>query len=93
MNAQGTALSAPAIAAVLLLALMIRATAEDLAVTNAVASVGTIDFNSEIRPIFDQSCVRCHGATRPKGGFRLVERSELNAQSGVARMTLKFVKP
>ena len=26
-------------------------------------------------------------------GFRLAERSEINAQSGVARMTLKFVKP
>ena len=26
-------------------------------------------------------------------GFRLADRSELNAQSGVARMTLKFVKP
>jgi len=26
-------------------------------------------------------------------GFRLAGRSELNAQSGVARMTLKFVKP
>lgn len=70
VNARGTALSAPALAAVSLLALMLRATAENFEVTNA-PSGRTIDFNSEIRPIFDQSCLRCHGLTRPKGGFRL----------------------
>ena len=33
-----------------------------------------VDFDRDIRPIFEQSCLRCHGAERPKSHFRLDNR-------------------
>lgn len=30
-----------------------------------------VTFAADIKPIFEASCVRCHGAQRPKGGIRL----------------------
>jgi len=34
----------------------------------------TIDFDHDIRPIFETSCLRCHGPERPKNRFRLDNR-------------------
>jgi hypothetical protein len=34
----------------------------------------TVDFARDIKPIFEQSCLRCHGAERPKSNFRLTDR-------------------
>jgi hypothetical protein len=33
-----------------------------------------VDFQKDIQPILDRTCWRCHGAERPKGGFRLDNR-------------------
>jgi hypothetical protein len=33
-----------------------------------------VDFAQDVKPIFDLSCVRCHGPERPKSGFRLDNR-------------------
>jgi mono/diheme cytochrome c family protein len=33
-----------------------------------------VDFSRDIAPIFDKSCLRCHGPERPKSGFRLDNR-------------------
>src|SRR5438874_1975697 len=33
-----------------------------------------IDFSRDIQPIFDQSCLRCHGPEKPKSHFRLDNR-------------------
>jgi mono/diheme cytochrome c family protein len=33
-----------------------------------------VDFIQEIKPIFERSCVRCHGPDKPKSGFRLDNR-------------------
>jgi len=33
-----------------------------------------VDFVTDIRPIFEQSCLRCHGPDRPKSRFRLDNR-------------------
>jgi hypothetical protein len=36
--------------------------------------VRQIDFATDIRPIFEQSCLRCHGTERPKSKFSLATR-------------------
>ncbi len=38
-------------------------------------STNRIDFSRDIKPIFDASCIRCHGAEKPKSGFRLDNRN------------------
>src|SRR4051812_37269671 len=34
----------------------------------------SVDFNRDIKPLFEQSCFRCHGPERPKSQFRLDNR-------------------
>ena len=33
-----------------------------------------VDFDADVRPIFERSCFQCHGPNRPKSGFRLDDR-------------------
>ena len=35
---------------------------------------GKVDFDHDIRPILEQSCLRCHGPEKPKSHFRLTSR-------------------
>src|ERR1700730_1430578 len=34
----------------------------------------TVNFTKEIKPIFEASCIKCHGRGKDKGGFRLDSR-------------------
>lgn len=36
----------------------------------------TVNFQTDIRPLFDRSCLRCHGPEKPKGGLRLDSKVE-----------------
>jgi hypothetical protein len=38
-------------------------------------STNHIDFVKDIKPILDNTCLRCHGLERPKSGFRLTDRA------------------
>jgi mono/diheme cytochrome c family protein len=38
------------------------------------AATNQVDFARDIKPIFDVSCIRCHGPVKPKSGFRLDSR-------------------
>jgi mono/diheme cytochrome c family protein len=38
---------------------------------------GPVDFKSQIKPIFEASCVRCHGRGRSSGGFQIDSRQSL----------------
>ncbi len=40
------------------------------------ADTNSISFDRDVRPIFEQSCFRCHGPEKPKSDFRLDLRSE-----------------
>ena len=44
----------------------------------------TIDYNTEVKPIFNKNCITCHGGVRRKAGFSLLFRSEAlaNTESG-----------
>ena len=48
-------------------------TAEQIAQLPAPAS-HQVDFAKEIKPIFEKSCINCHGHGRDKGDFRLDTR-------------------
>ncbi|MDB6123155.1 MAG: hypothetical protein JWQ71_2148 [Pedosphaera sp.] len=37
----------------------------------------TVDFSKEIKPIFEASCIKCHGRGKDKGGLRLDTRETL----------------
>src|SRR5690349_20510472 len=37
----------------------------------------TIDFSKEIKPIFEASCIKCHGRGKDKGGLRIDSRETL----------------
>src|SRR6266568_3739179 len=39
------------------------------------AATNQIDFDRDVRPIYQQSCIRCHGETKPKSHFRLTDRA------------------
>src|SRR6266568_1946177 len=45
-----------------------------------------VNFSEEIRPIFEASCIKCHGRGKNKGGFRLDDRQTLlkGGESGPA---------
>jgi mono/diheme cytochrome c family protein len=36
-----------------------------------------VDFKSDIKPIFEASCIRCHGRGRDRGGFQIDSRQSL----------------
>jgi len=38
------------------------------------AASGPVDFTRDIKPIFEASCIKCHGRGKDKGGFRLDTR-------------------
>jgi len=38
------------------------------------ATPATIDFDRDIRPILENSCIRCHGPEKPRSDFHLSNR-------------------
>src|SRR6478609_4240209 len=48
-------------------------TPEQLAQLPAPAS-HIIDFSKEVKPIFEASCIKCHGRGKAKGGFKIDNR-------------------
>src|SRR5580698_6895742 len=66
------------IAALLLLAPASRAalTPEQIKALPPPTS-GPVDFKSQIKPIFEASCIRCHGRGRARGGFQIDSRPSL----------------
>src|SRR2546425_12245232 len=37
----------------------------------------SVDFSKEIKPIFEASCIKCHGRGKDKGGLRIDTRETL----------------
>jgi ankyrin repeat protein len=46
----------------------------------------TIDFQSDVRPILEQSCIDCHSGEKPKGKFSLATREGM-LRGGVSRFS------
>ena len=53
----------------------ILSTAVFAAILSRSAPAGEIDFEKDIRPLFQQHCVQCHGLSQQKSGLRLDARS------------------
>lgn len=41
------------------------------------ASSAPVEFVRDIQPLFERSCLACHGGKQPKGGFRVTDRASL----------------
>ncbi len=41
----------------------------------------TVDFNTEVKPIFNKKCISCHGGVKQQGGFSLLFRSQALAKT------------
>ena len=41
-----------------------------------IISGHAVDYNTEIKPIFNKKCITCHGGVRRKNGFSLLFRSD-----------------
>src|SRR5450432_408928 len=41
----------------------------------------TIDYNTQVKPIFNKNCITCHGGVCRKAGFSLLFRSEALAKT------------
>ena len=71
MNHQTRPFAALGLAAVTALALVSTVSAVDLSKLPPAATQPGVTFDKDIKPIFEASCTRCHGAERPKAGLRL----------------------
>jgi hypothetical protein len=45
--------------------------------TSGLEIVARIDFDRDVRPIFEANCVSCHGTKKKKGGLRLDRKGDL----------------
>lgn len=64
------------VAGVTLTIMAVHAAELDLSKIPPAAS-GTVDFELQIKPILENSCLRCHGGEKPKGGLSLETRESL----------------
>lgn len=55
------------------------------AVFSCMTSGHEVDFNTEVKPIFNKKCISCHGGVKRQGGFSLLFRSDALAvnKSGI----------
>jgi hypothetical protein len=60
-----------ALGAALAVAGAVSATPVDLSKLPPAATQQGVTYEKEIHPLLEASCIRCHGAQRPKGGLRL----------------------
>jgi hypothetical protein len=42
---------------------------------------GTVDYNTEVKPLLNKRCITCHGGVRRKGGFSLMFRDDALAKT------------
>ena len=56
-----------------ILAMALSASAKDVDVSKLppASSQKDVTYAKDIKPVFDKSCIKCHGAEKPKGKLRL----------------------
>ncbi len=48
-----------------------------VALTGRPAIADPVDFNQQIKPLFESACLSCHGAEKPKGKFKMLTREDM----------------
>jgi len=48
----------------------------------------TVDFNAQVKPIFNKKCITCHGGVRRKAGFSLLFRTEALAKNESGKVAI-----
>ncbi len=61
----------------LALAGTVGAPGADLDAAKLPPAAAAVDFGADIQPLLENACVRCHGADKQKGKFRLDTRAVL----------------
>jgi hypothetical protein len=61
--------------------------------STALAADAPVDFNRQIQPILERSCVKCHGAEKQKGGLRLDRGKEAFAAIDSGKQAIVAFKP
>lgn len=59
------------LASAILAAFLVRAADVDVSKLPPAAAKSGVTFDKDIKPIFEKSCVKCHGAEKQKGKLRL----------------------
>jgi len=47
-----------------------------------------VDFNTQVKPIFNKKCIICHGGVRRKAGFSVLFRSEALAKTESGKLAI-----
>ena len=47
-----------------------------LIVTTSLIGHKKVDYNTEVKPLFNKKCISCHGGVKKESGFSLLFRSE-----------------
>lgn len=64
------------VTALLLAATSVAATAQINSVSLGTKGSSSLLFDHDVRPVLEQSCLRCHGPEKPKSGYRLDNRAD-----------------
>jgi hypothetical protein len=49
----------------------------------------TLDFNAEVRPIFNQHCISCHGGVKQAAGLSFIRRASVLAEAESGEVAVK----
>lgn len=57
------------------------------------AATGEVSFRQDILPLFERSCLRCHGAEKPKSRYRLDNRADALASGSLIEEYIEKLQP
>ena len=59
-----------------------------LVVTTSLIGHKRVDYNSEVKPLFNKKCITCHGGVKKESGFSVLFRSEALAKAESGKLAI-----
>ena len=59
-----------------------------LIVTTSLIGHKTVDYNTEVKPLFNKKCITCHGGVKKESGFSVLFRSEALAKAESGKLAI-----